>query len=352
MKNINFEMNFQYRKKYLDGNFNINKVCPLCKNNEQHSRTSKYKNVYSELISKHLQIEENNLLDFCLFKHCSKCSIFYWEKELSRNLRYQLYEKILPKHPKASDASGKYFSLEGLKQKINSSKDDKNHIKRIKEGYISSFIFKNNVEKISTINCFKDFNDDQNIERLKILFDRGPKKLSRHAGFRKTLLNNFIIKEIGKSNSNKFQYIEYGCPTWGPLKTLIEQNYNCLSILPKTSIFWNKYPNNSKNLSNLLTINEEEIYKKNYDFKGSVLGLILILDHLEDPLSFLNNFLNLGVTSIAIIVEKINFQSGLPIQHLTGWTKDSLNYLANTLGLKVQFVNQDDQNYIFTLFKK
>ena len=349
VENFKFELYSQEKDRYLESHFNRNRICPLCKKNENASLISQYKNVYSELISRHLQIEESTLLDFCLFKKCSKCSLLYWEKQLSRSLRCELYEKILPTHPKGSDASGEYFSLKGLKEKIKKSKNDINRIRRIKEGYLSSFIFKNNSERISSFNYFEDLNNNYNINKLNILFSRGPRELSRHAGFRNTFLNHFIIKEIDKLKSKNYQYIEYGCPTWGPLNTLIKNKYNCLSVLPKSSVFWNKYEQISDNLN---IIKEEDLEKDSHDFSNSILGLILILDHLEDPLGFLKNFLNLGVKSIAIIVEKININTGLPIQHLTGWKAESLIYLANSLDLKVEFLNQEDNNYIFTLLKK
>ena len=80
--------------------------------------------------------------------------------------------------------------------------------------------------------------------------------------------------------------------------------------------------------------------------------MILVLDHLEDPKAFIRNFLNSGIQSIAIIVEKVNRKRGLPIQHLTGWCSESLVCLANSLDLKVEFLNEDDENYIFTFLKK
>ena len=233
-----------------------------------------------------------------------KLLVLYWEKELSRKVRCDLYEKILPIHPKGSDSSGEYFSMKGLKEKINASENDKNRIQRIKDGYIIFFKFKDINERISIINSFEDLEDQENIKIINEIFERGPQELSRHAGFRNTCLNNFIFKKIEILESSNYQYIEYGCPTWGPLKTLIEKRYNCLSILPKSSIFWNKYDTYPK-INNLKTLKEEDLNLNNYDLKGSILGLILVLDHLEDPKPSLE-ILNSGIQSIAIIVEKVN----------------------------------------------
>ena len=45
--------------------------------------------------------------------------------------------------------------------------------------------------------------------------------------------------------------------------------------------------------SNLTTINEYDLNYKIENIEGANLGLILILDHLENPVSFLKKFLNL-----------------------------------------------------------
>ena len=72
---------------------------------------------------------------------------------------------------------------------------------------------------------------------------------------------------------------------------------------------------------------------------------------MKIPFLFLKKFLNFGVKSISIIVEKIEKGKGLPIQHLTGWNEESLLYLANTLNLKIKYLNADDEFYIFTVME-
>ena len=64
------------------------------------------------------------------------------------------------------------------------------------------------------------------------------------------------------------------------------------------------------------------------------MSLILILDHIDDPLQFINSFIEMGVKFIFIVLEKIK-DGYLPIQHLTIWDKASLIYLAQKLEQKL-----------------
>ena len=98
------------------------------------------------------------------------------------------------------------------------------------------------------------------------------------------------------------------------------------------------------------SIFEKDINHLSKDFKDSNLSLILVLDHIEYPIDFLKRFLNLGISSISLIVEKIDDFKGLPIQHLTGWSKNNLRYIASYLDLKVELLNDEDDNYIFAFF--
>ena len=222
---------------------------------------------------------------------------------------------------------------------------------RIIDGYLSSFKFKNNSEKEICENAMKNLNNSKNISTLDNFFSRGAKSLSRHAGFRNTILNDLILEYFDKENKNNFKYIEYGCPWWGPLSYFVKGKYKCLSIIPNDSIFWSNYINVYSEYSNLTTINEYDLNYKIENIEGANLGLILILDHLENPVSFIKGFLNLGIKSISIIVEKIEKSKGLPIQHLTGWNEDSLLYLAHALNLKIKYLNANDKTYLFTVFE-
>ena len=345
-------MKSSFDKSILESNLFNNKSCPLCKTNNCESRKSIYLNVYSELIAEYLEINEKKLLAFCNFQICLNCSLYYWENQLSEKLRNSLYSEIIPVHPKGIDSTGKFFSYEGLITKIKNAKNDLSQIRRILDGYLLSFKFKNDDEKEIYSKAILNFDELKNKELLQLIFKRGPKSLSRHAGFRETILNKYILENIEKGVCKNYQYIEYGSPNWGPINPISEMRFKCLNIIPNISIFWNSSNNNSIGLQKFNVIHEKNIFLNEDDFYGSTLGLILILDHIEEPLIFLKKFINVGIKSIIIIVEKININKGLPIQHLTGWSVDSLSYLAKNLGLNINFIDDNNANYIFAVFNK
>ena len=335
----------------IENNFDKNGSCPVCHLNKYKKVNSNYQNVYSELISNYLGIDETYLLEFASLNICSNCSTYYWRNQISAKLRTELYTKILPIHPKGIDSTGKFFSIKGLKEKIFGIEDGNPKKTRIFEGYFSSFNFENDFEKEICKNAFENLDDAKNISTLNKFFQRGAKSLSRHSGFRNTNLNDFIIEYFDKEDENKIKYIEYGCPYWGPLSTFVKSNYKCLSIIPDNSIFWSNYNNEYAYYSNLSTINEVDLKFKIQNLGGSNLGLVLILDHLENPVSFLKKFIDLSIKSVSIIVEKIETKKGLPIQHLTGWNERSLSYLAKTLNLKIKYINANYDSYIFAVFE-
>ena len=331
--------------------FDQNKFCPICLSSKYKKSKSNYKNVYSELISNYLSLDEDYLIDFASSKICCNCNNYYWENQISAKLRANLYNEILPIHPKGSDSTGKFFSIQGLKEKIHGIEDKDPKKIRIIDGYLSSFNFESDSEKEICRNALKNLNDNKNISILEKFFRRGAKKFSRHAGFRNTFLNDFIIRYFDTNKKNVCNYIEYGCPWWGPLSSFVQSKYKCLSIIPNDSVFWSNYINEYKDYPNLTILNESDLIYKIENLEGANLGLILILDHLEDPVSFLKRFINCGIKSISIIVEKIETKKGLPIQHLTGWNEEGLIYLAQTLKLKIKYFNANDKSYLFTLFE-
>ena len=335
----------------LEINFDRNQSCPLCHSINNKKKVSSYKNVYSELISKYLNFDEEFLIKFASFHECSNCSLYYWANTISRQLRAVLYKELLPIHPKGTDATEIYFSKKGLKNKIHGLKNSSSKRVRIINGYYSSFKFENDFEKEICKNALGDLNNKSNLDILDMFFKRGPKSLSRHAGFKKTLLNKFIIENFKKSDADNFKYIEYGCPLWGPLQIFVESKFKCLSIIPKNYVFWSNYLFEYDHQSNLEIINENEFDSNSYNLNGATLGLILILDHLENPLFFLKRFFEMGIKAVTIIVEKIQTKKGLPIQHLTGWNKESLTYLSNSLNLKIKFIDDTDDTYIFAVLE-
>lgn len=79
------------------------KSCPICgsSNNVFHSLSKK--NLYSEKISKILNVNENKMLSKIYNVKCKKCSLIYknfWFKPKTLKI---LFKKEIPLHPKGMD---------------------------------------------------------------------------------------------------------------------------------------------------------------------------------------------------------------------------------------------------------
>ena len=147
-------------------------------------------------------------------------------------------------------------------------------------------------------------------------------------------------------------YIEYGCTSWGPINSILETGYQCISIIPNTYKFWNcRSHSSSEDLHNYKIIEENDVKNNKKLFDNSILSLILILDHIDNPLNFLSSFVEMGVKYIFLVLETCNKDGYLPVQHLTSWNKTSLIYLSESLGSEIQFLDLKSNLYIATLMK-
>ncbi len=330
--------------------FSYNSKCPLCNSLHSVNIKSSYYNVYSELISKELNIDEEYLLSHANQKRCESCQYTYWGRPLSKNITRDLYTRILPIHPKGDDSTGKYFSLKGLEKKLEGLDLKSTKRSRIVDGYISSIKFQDTYESDNFIRILNKIEDISKINLsdkkfLSEVFDRGPVAFSRHAGFRDTFLNKFIKSKI-KKNNTKYEYIEYGCCDWGPIKTLSMEGYKCINVVPTKYEFWDCSQNNDKDCFNYDLVKDLNNLNSDLISNNCFLNLILILDHVHDPINFINKFLGYGVNQILIMLEKISPDKGLPIQHISGWNEQSLKKFSEIIGFEINFFDEESNNYL------
>jgi len=329
------------------------KNCPICKSTNYVNLKSNYKNVYSDLLSKELSINEEELLN-SKYKsaRCNTCSTIFWLDPINEEIREKLYTKILPTHPKGEDSTGKYFCIEGMYKKLNGLSNSSEKRKRIIEGYISSMVFNDSLEEKIIINGFNEnIQSELFLKTIEKVFKRGAKPYSRHVGFRNTDLNSRIIELTNNLRPDQYNYSEYGCIDWGPINIFNKSNLKCLSIIPKNTIFWDCSKDNILKDKDHLVLHEGDPILNKKSFKNSVLGLFLVLDHIDSPLDFIFYFLNRGVSAIVILLEK-DEGKGIPIQHLSLWSEKSLLYLAKRFSMNIKFPSLQSEKYISAILTK
>ena len=136
------------------------------------------------------------------------------------------------------------------------------------------------------------------------------------------------------------------------MQLIAERGFHCTSIIPARNIFWDcsSHGNQIKNYDYKI-IKESELENIKEFSRKSILNLILVLDHIEEPVNFLKNLIKKGIKYIFIILETRKDEGHLPIQHLTGWNKKSLIYLAESLNSEIEFIDLNTNLYISAMLK-
>ena len=85
----------EYNKKYF-----TTKFCPLCKSKKSVNYGKCYKNLYSEIFSKILNINEDVLLNNFKNVKCVDCGLIYKKKWFTEPVLKKVYNKYVANHPK------------------------------------------------------------------------------------------------------------------------------------------------------------------------------------------------------------------------------------------------------------
>ena len=75
----------------------INK-CPLCSSKERKKFNYSKQNLYSECLSKKLNINEKKLIKIFLNYKCKECSLIYKKNWFKDHVLYDLFQNLVPIH--------------------------------------------------------------------------------------------------------------------------------------------------------------------------------------------------------------------------------------------------------------
>jgi len=320
--------------------------CPVCHSKKFENFKSGYLNVYSELISKNLKMNElklNNLLENI---KCKNCGLVYKKKWFSKKMLKNIFNKLVPIHPKGWDVISKKFSVKYFLNKINTLE------KSLKKNNNILLINKTLRELISIADSLETKTERENFYKKSLILSiknkdifatkyyfkkaknnfKKPEDFKRFQGFNSPKLIDYIKKKIG----NIENYSEVGCPLWGSLKNFQKNGTKCSFIRGNKHEFWGyKCFRRGLRCSETLTKNIPCLKNssKNYNKKKmDYTAVYLYLDHVIKPVNFLKKLFRFS-KSIGIIIEKSN--QGVPVQHFTGWNKEAIKYLANILNKKI-----------------
>lgn len=335
--------------------------CPLCNSSKLEKEKNGYLNRYSDDISKNLNVNEDQLNFDILNVRCKKCDLIFKKKWFQRQYLNFIFNKLIPIHPKGWDKfsnkfTKKFFLKKFIQYKQNKNPKKKNYyIRELKSIIDSVFSFSRNTNKKITLLKAKAKNIDS-LKKNEINYLgrslRYPEPFKRFSGFG----NKIIFEEIEKIAGQINNYAEIGCPLWGNYDFLrsSRKDINCNFIKLDSDIFWGSAcKKNSKTCVNLLSDNikiynsvDECINKKiRFDF----LSAFLCLDHVTNPINFMKNLKKIS-NAVGLILEPN--KKGVPIQHFTGWSKNSLLYLAQKNNFKIHDASKlmSNINHTFIIF--
>ena len=206
---------------------------------------SSYPNLYSELISKDLKINEVKILKKIKNVKCKVCGLIYKNVWFNDKYLAKIFSSIIPNHPKGWDTvsnlfSKKYFvrKMFELKkfykfdlEKFNKSKREifPNSIQSSKKSKKLKLKFLKNIKNENL-----EFLDKNKSKILKIISK--PKMFTRYTGFRSESLFNHIENKVGQIKT----YSEIGCPLWGMLQLASKRGCKTIFYKPEPHCFWVK----------------------------------------------------------------------------------------------------------------
>lgn len=311
--------------------------CPLCSNKYYKKKIYCYPNRYSEEIAKYFKVSEGYILKKIFNVECTNCGLIYKKYWLSDENLYDLFNKIIPIHPKCSDRfsnkfSKKYFSkifTLYLREPINGKKF--NMYKRIIFSIVDS-IQKNKILKKKFIFLLKNNNKLKLaiLKRQIIKLITKPENFKRFSGYD---TENFF-KFINMKNKI-YNYGELGCPNWGMLNRAKKKGLRTYFISGDKNHFWT-----CKQMTYVKKVNIKNLDKlsKKLDF----LSIFFYLDHIKKINFFIKNIFK-NTHSIGLLLEKINYKK-VAIQHFTGWNKKSIKYLAKKYNKNIDYKFKEASN--------
>jgi hypothetical protein len=319
------------------------KKCPLCRSEKGEFHSYSLPNLYSEKIAKMTGISEDEIISMHANLSCLNCGLIYKKHWFSSEQLDELFKNEVPTHPKGWDVVSGRFSAENFYHEVSLftkaiAENDQENINRYKRA-LSSII--------DSIDAFSDTKEGQII--LKAINSEQPKQIQnyknllqekikqpsafkRFSGFSAPIMWDYINEKCGGIRD----YSELGCPLWGLMPYAVEQNKPVTFYQRQEVNYWSENCK-SKGLHCSEFIHKThgiplKSWSDKPQNKSHVIGFFQYLDHLEDPMKFMNEVFERFEVA-AVILDAVDLP--LAIQHFTGFNEKSLNYIANQFSKEI-----------------
>ena len=319
------------------------KECPLCGCSESQFHSYSLPNLYSEKIAKTSSISEEAIIASYANLSCLDCGLIYKKQWFSTEQLDTLFKNEVPTHPKGWDVVSRRFSAENFYHEVSLfskaiAKGDQQNINRYTRA-LSSIIdsiegfshTKDGQDILGAIHQAKPYKLESYRPQLEKLIKQ-PAAFKRFSGFSAPSLWNYINDKCGGIRD----YAELGCPLWGLMPLAAHKNIPVTYYKRNEVNYWSENCKN-KGVHCSDFIHQEfgipiHSWEEKFNSKRQLIGLFQYLDHLEDPLVFMDEVFE-RFEAAAIILDGVD--NPLAIQHFTGFTEKSLHYIAHRFNKKL-----------------
>lgn len=338
-------------------------ACPLCGEKESVFHSTPLPNLYSEKMAMVTGEQEDALLAYFHNVQCTSCNLIYKKKSYPEAVIQQIFSDVVPDHPKGWDVMSGRFSAANFFVELNQyaeaihqhNEENENRYRRALLSIVDS-IYPHEINK-SLKDILSEAIVQKNIDLVHTYADtlkdimHQPMPFKRFSGFSAPELWAYLEQKFGPV----YQYDEIGCPLWGLLAyakglgrdvrfvNRLELNYwsdNC----QRKGVHCVSWLNQQQGVNVIPYTGTSSLEKRD------LVGFFQYLDHLRYPDQFLEEIFN-QYKAAAVILDGVD--EPVYIQHNTGWTMASLQFVANRFNKEIHtdfelIVPSGNRLYLFT----
>ncbi len=314
--------------------------CPLCDGQRWVHDSVPEANLYSEKLALLLHRDERDLLEAQANWRCTSCGLIVKRHWFAESVLKELFGTAVAVHPRGWDCVLDRFSVSGVRDAVErwaagveSSVDTEiRRGERELRSIVDSIAEPLRFDRNAVLELIEQGDADglrRASDQIAASIGR-PAPFKRFAGFRSSELWDYLQRKTGGFGS----YAEVGCPLWGLLPLAAEAGAAASFLSRDEPNYWSVGCQVGGVQCTTRLLGDQRIEAAAWSSSNSyeVIGVFQYLDHLIQPRRFLEE-LFAKADSAAVILD--GAEAPVAIQHVTGWTQESVAYLAHCFGKRV-----------------
>lgn len=315
-------------------------ACPLCGSTDHRQQPASLPNLYSEKLAALIDCNESELLGSVANVQCCHCSLIYKRQWFARQVLEQLFSASVPSHPKGWDVLSGRFTPANFQDEVHAyaqaiAIQQQEQINRYRRSLSSILAAIPELGPSSELKPLLEAIEHGDIETLRaadpLLQSRmhRPRPYSRFSGFSSPDLWDYLNHKLSPLKS----YAEVGCPLWGLLPTAQQHGLEVAYFKRPEPNYWAQGCRSDAGVHCSQHLqHHSHVPLLNWDddsgFRSDAIGAFQYLDHLENPLGFMDALFQRS-RSVVIILDAVD--QPVAIQHFTGWSEATVRWLAERL---------------------